>query len=83
MRTGETEPKKSSAESDQRGRRILFPLKDGSQFKSEADIMLALNEAPQKAGVEPKIRFTRVKYALSGSISALLTEKADAIMLLP
>lgn len=45
--------------------------------------MLALNEALQKAGVEPKIRFTRVKYALSGSISALLTEKADAIMLLP
>ena len=76
-------PKKPSAQSEQRGRQVLFPRKHGSQFKSEADIVLALNEALQKAEVEPKIRFTRVKYALSGSISALLTEKADEIMLLP
>lgn len=45
--------------------------------------MLALNEALQKAGVEPKTRFIRVKYAPSGSISALLTEKSDATILLP
>ena len=77
------ESKKPSAQSEQRGRRILFPRKDGGQLKSEADIMLALNEALQKAGIEPKIRFTQVKYAPSGSISALLTEKADATMLLP
>lgn len=45
--------------------------------------MLALNEALQKAGVEAKVWFSRVRYAPSGSISALLTEKADATMLLP
>ena len=41
------------------GRRILFP-RDSSQEKSEADLMLALNEALQKAGVETYIRFSRV-----------------------
>lgn len=45
--------------------------------------MLALNEALQKAGIESKVWFSRVRYAPSGSISALLTEKADAAMLLP
>ena len=75
--------KPSIGRGEQRGRRILFPRKDGSQLKSEADLMLALNEALQKGGVEPKIRFTRVRYAPSESISALLTEKADAAMLLP
>ena len=45
--------------------------------------MLALNEALQKAGLESKVRFSRVRYAPSGSISALLTEKVDAAMLLP
>ncbi len=44
--------------------------------------MLALNEALQKAGVESKVRFSRVRYAPSRSISALLTEKANAAMLL-
>ena len=71
------------ANSEQRGRRILFPRKSGGQLKSEADIMLALNEALQKTGIESKVRFSRVRYAPSGSISALLTEKADATMLLP
>ena len=71
------------AKTEQRGRRILFPRKIGSQPKSEPDLMLALNEALQKAGVEPNVRFSRVRYAPSGSISALLTEKADATMLLP
>ncbi len=68
---------------EQRGRRILFPRKNGNQFKSEANLMLALNEALQKAGVEAKIRVSRVRYAPSGSISALLTEKANATMLVP
>lgn len=45
--------------------------------------MLALNEALQKAGVGSKVRVCRVRYAPSGSISALLTEQADASMLLP
>lgn len=70
------------AKVEQRGRRILFPRKNGGQLKSEANLMLALNEALQKAGVEPKVRFTRVRYAPSGPISALLTEKADETMLL-
>lgn len=30
---------------EQRGRRILFPRRNGGQLKSEADLMLALNEA--------------------------------------
>lgn len=45
--------------------------------------MLALNEVLQKAGVESKVRFCQVQYMPSGSILALLTEKADATMLLP
>lgn len=44
---------------------------------------MALNEALQKAGVESKARFSRIRYAPSESISALLTKKADAIILLP
>ena len=68
---------------EQRGRKILFLRQNDSQLKSEADMMLALNEALQKAGIETKVRFSRVRYAPSGSISALLTEKADATMLIP
>lgn len=44
--------------------------------------MLALNEALQKAGVKAKIWFSRVQYALSRSILAFFTEKADATMLI-
>lgn len=70
------------AKAEQRGRRILFPRKSGGQLKSEADIMLALNETLQKAGVGSRVRFSRVRYTPSGFISALLTEKADATILL-
>lgn len=49
---------------------------------SEEDIMLALNEALQKAGKPISIRFNRVSYSQSGAISALLTEKGDATELL-
>ena len=45
--------------------------------------MLALNEASQQAGVETYIRFSRVRYAPSSAISALLTEKPDAGRLIP
>ena len=68
---------------EQRVRRILFPRKNDSQLKSKADLILALNEALQKVGIETKIRFSRVKYAPSESISALLTEKANAMILIP
>lgn len=50
---------------------------------SEADLMLALNEALQKAGEGLDTRFSRVRYALSGAISTLLTEKANAGLLIP
>ena len=67
---------------EQRGRRILFPRQNDSKLKSKANLMLVLNEALQKAGIETKVCFSRVRYAPSGSISALLTEKADATMLI-
>lgn len=49
---------------------------------SEADLMLALNEALQKAGEGWDTRFSRVRYAPSGVIFAL-TEKANAGLLIP
>lgn len=45
--------------------------------------MLVLNEALQKAGETQEIRFCQVGYAPSGAISALLTEKSDAGLLIP
>ena len=73
---------KLNAKIEDQGRRILFPRASGQQ-KSEADLMLALNEALQKAGEGLDTRFARVKYAPSGAISALLTEKANAGLLIP
>ena len=72
-----------AVKAEQRGRRILFPRKSGGQLKLEADLMLAPNEELQKARVESKVRFSRVQYPPSGLVLALLTEKADATMLLP
>ena len=74
---------KSAAKIEHQGRRILFPREVSDQQKSEADLMLALNEALQKAGEGLDTRFSRVRYAPSGAISALLTEKADAGSLIP
>ena len=45
--------------------------------------MLALNETFQKVGEEAYGRFRRVRYALSGAISALFTEKADVGLMIP
>ncbi len=72
----------STIQQEQLGRRVLFPGNAG-QEKSEADLMLALNEALQQAGEEMSLRFIQVRYAPSGAISALLFEKADAGQLLP
>ena len=47
-----------AVKAEQRRRRILFLRKNGGQLKSEADLMLALNEKLQKAGVESKVRFS-------------------------
>ena len=63
-------------------RRILFPREEAQPKRSEEDIMLALNEALQKAGEPVSVRFGRVGYSPSGAISALLTEKSDAVELL-
>ena len=71
---------KSNVKIEDQGRRILFPRVLGQQ-KSEADLMLALNKALQKAGEET--RFCRVRYSLSGAVSALLTEKANAGLIIP
>ncbi len=50
---------------------------------SEADLMLALNEALQKAGESIHTRFCRVRYAPSEAVSALLTENANAGVVIP
>ena len=50
---------KTTAIEEQMGRRILFPRNQEGQKKSEADLMLALNEALQKAGEESHVRFCR------------------------
>ncbi|MCJ1360069.1 MAG: hypothetical protein MMC33_010072 [Icmadophila ericetorum] len=67
-------------------RRILFhrnPQVQYLEYKQEGDLMLALNEALQGAGVELQIRFGRIGYAKSGAISALLNERAYTGMILP
>lgn len=87
-KVNQRQPTKSTVKIEHQGRRILFPREvsgqqASGQYKSEADLMLALNEALQKAGEAQDIRFSRVRYAPSGAISALLTEKADAGLLVP
>ena len=74
---------RATAKVEQMGRRILFPRNQEGQKKSEADLMLALNEALQKAGEESYVQFCQIKYALFRSISALLNKKADAGLLIP
>lgn len=74
---------KPTAKIEHQGRRILFPREVTENQKSEADLMLVLNEALQKAGEGPDARFSRVRYAPSGAVSALLTEKANAGLLIP
>ena len=74
---------KGLANIEHQGRRILFPRNTLGQQMSEADLMLALNEALQKAGEGLETRFFRVRYSPSGAVSALLTEKANAGSLIP
>ena len=58
-------------------RRVIFRREPTSPEKSEADLMLVLNESLQKAGIPAYIRFSRVGYSQSGAISALLTERSN------
>lgn len=44
--------------------------------------MFALNKALQKAGIKTKVRFSQLEYATSGSISTLLTVKANTTILI-
>lgn len=57
---------------------MIFRRESTSARKSEADLMLILNESLQKAGIPTYNRFSRVGYSQSGAISALLTEKSNA-----
>lgn len=50
---------------------------------SETDIMLALNEALQKAGEGLDTQFCQVRYAPSGVISVFLAKKRNAGLLIP
>ena len=59
-------------------RRVIFRRESASSQKSEADLILVLNESLQKAGIPAYIRFSRVRYSQPGAISALLTEKSSA-----
>lgn len=59
-------------------RRVIFRRGPSSSQKSEADLMLALNESLQKAGIPAYTRFSRVGYSQSGAISAVLTERSNA-----
>lgn len=59
-------------------RRNLFPRKEGHPQKLEEDIMLALNQALQKAGEPTIVRFYKVKYLQLGATLGLLIKKTKA-----
>ena len=63
-------------------RRVIFRRVITSPQKSEADLMLVLNEALQRANVPAYVRFIKVGYSQSGAILGLLTEKSNAEELL-
>ena len=56
---------------------IIFHQEALSPQKSEADLMLALNESLQKGGIPAFTRFSSMGYSQSGAISALFTEKSS------
>ncbi len=74
---------KSTTKIDCQGRRIFFSRKVFDQQKSEADLMLALNEASQKASKGLDTQFSQVRYAPSEAISALFTKKTNRGLLIP
>ncbi len=71
-----TSPNPSKIEPEKR--RLIFRQEASSPQKSETDLMLALNESLQKAGIPTYTRFSRVGYSQSGAISTLLIEKSSA-----
>lgn len=74
---------KSTLDAEHQGRRTLSPRKATSQQMSEADLMLVPKEVLIKAGEGVDIRFSRIRYSSSGAESGLLTEKANAGLLIP
>ena len=59
-------------------RRVIFRRASKSPQKSEADLMLVLNETLQRLNLPAYVRFSKVGYSQSGAISGLLTEKSNA-----
>lgn len=55
-----TSPNPSKIELEKR--RVIFRREASSPQKSESDLMLALNESLQKAGISTYTRFSRVGY---------------------
>ena len=78
---GYSRDQKSSSQLEPEKRRVIFRREPTSAQKSEAHLMLTLNESLQKAGIPAYTRFSRVGYSQSGAISALLTEKSSVKIL--
>lgn len=58
-------------------RRAIFRKETSFPQKSEADLMLILNESLQSAGLPAHVRFCKVGYSHSGAVSGLLTERSN------
>lgn len=58
-------------------RRVIFRREINSPQKSQADLMLVLNETLQRVGISAYVRFSKVGYSQSGAISGLLTERSN------
>ncbi len=68
----------SSPKVEPKKRRVIFRKETSSPQRSEADLILVLNESLQKAGIPAYVRFSKVGYSQSGAISGLLTERSNA-----
>jgi hypothetical protein len=77
----ELAPKKATELSE---RRVIFLRDTFSTGKTDlSDLILAINLAIKKTGLPEHIRFLRMSYTTTGSISGLLGERATAAMLCP
>ena len=62
-------------EPEKRG--VIFWKEVIFSHRSEADLMLVLNELLQRAGIPAYTRFSKMRYSQSGAISRLLIEKSN------
>ena len=74
---------KPTPNAEYQGRRIFILREVLDQPMSDADLMLVLNKTLQNGREGSDTRFSRIRYAPSGAVSALLTEKANARLLIP